>query len=413
MALSDTGKAMGKVTQLLVDRLGIKTGLTVAEGRPEPPSTGTSDHQLNLFLYEASFDPSLRNVALEPGQPEPLWLVLHYLLTAFDGDGNSDTIGAHENMGVGIRALQELNFLSLESPVDPDILRSLGENPEPLKITFDEIPSDSLSKLMQGADEKYRFSMGFQVRPVMIATGQPPSYSLLVGVDYTQTPREIIGEEGIDIQVIPSLGPRITRISPARFELHDTLTLFGTDLHLSGLSVRLGSRVLPVTGQWPDRVECSVNGDLAAGGVISAGSNPVSVVRTLPTGRMRSSNLLVGDLLPSLSGAEVDTASFALASPPPAAARVFGNIDLFGRLLAGEDDDILVALYRDGQVVKMMDEEFNFTLAQPPSPPVPPWARIRLEMKEADAVPPGRYRIILRVNGQQAKNSPEVELPVP
>jgi len=109
----------------------------------------------------------------------------------------------------------------------------------------------------------------------------------------------------------------------------------------------------------------------------------------------------------------VDPASFSLASPPPSTTRVFGNIDLTGRLLAGTEDDILVALYRDGVIVKMLDEEFNFTVPQPPPPPDPPWTRIRLEMKEPDAVPPGRYRIILRVNGQQAKNSPEVELPVP
>ena len=413
MALSDTGKAVGKVTKLLVDRLGTKTNLNVAEGRPEPPSNGASDRQLNLFLYEASFDPVLKNVSLEQGQPEPLWLVLKYLMTAFDGEGNSDTIEAHENLGIGIRALQELNFLSLTSPIDPDILKALGENPEPLKITFDEASSDLLSKLMQGSDEKYRFSIGFQVRPVMIATGMPPSYSLLVGVDYTKSPIEIIGEEGIDIQVIPSLGPKITCISPSRFELHDTLTIFGSDLNLSGLSVCIGSADLPVTGQWPDRLQCSVNGALSAGGVISAGSHPVSVVQTLPAGRRRSSNLLVGDLLPILSSADVDPASFSLASPPPSTTRVFGNIDLTGRLLAGTEDDILVALYRDGVIVKMLDEEFNFTVPQPPPPPDPPWTRIRLEMKEPDAVPPGRYRIILRVNGQQAKNSPEVELPVP
>ena len=409
MALSDTGRAIGKITKLLVDRLGTRTGLTVAEGRPEPPGNGTSDHQLNLFLYEASFDPGLKNVPLEQGQPEPLWLVLKYLMTAFDGNGSSDTIEAHENLGMGLRALQELNFLSLASPVDPDILRALGENPEPLKITFDEIQSDLLARLMQGSDEKYRFSMGFQVRPVMIASGGPPSYSLLVGVDYTRTPVEITGEDGIDIQVIPSLGPKITGISPSRFELHDTLTIFGSDLNLQGLSVRLGAAELPVTGQWSDRLQCIVNGALSAGEVISAGSHPVSVVQTLSTGRRRSSNLLVGDLLPILSSVEVDTTSFSSAPPPPPATRVFGNIDLTGQLLAGKEDDVVVALYRGGVIVKMLDEEFNFSVPPPP----PPLTRIRLEMKESDAVAPGRYRIILRVNGQQAKNSPEVELPAP
>lgn len=411
MALSDTGKAIGKVTELLVDRLSTKTDLGVAEGRPEP-SGGASDHPLNLFLYEAIFDPTLKNIPLEEGQPEPLWLVLKYLLTAFDGEGNSDTIEAHENLGIGIRALQDLNFLSLADPIDTNIINVLGENPEPLKITFDETSSDLISKLMQGSDEKYRLSIGFQVRPIMIATGAPPSYSLLVGVDYTTTPIETREDGGVDLQVLPSLGPKITHISPEKFEVDDVLTIFGSDLHLSGLSVRLGTAELAVTDQRPDRLQCFVNGTIAAGEVVSAGSHPISVVQSLPTGRIRSSNLLIGSLLPILIDA-IPRSLSQVVDPGEPTSNVFGNIDLTGRLLAGKDDDILVALYRDGTIVKMLDEKFDFLVTQPLPPPDPPLTRVRLEMQERDAVPPGTYRVILRVNGQQAKNSPEVELSVP
>jgi len=216
MALADTGKAIGKVTELLRQHLEHKTGkigIDVTVGRPEPSTNSNSSAKprLNLFLYEALFDPTMKNIALDEGQSPPLWLVLKYLITAFDDDGKSDTGPAHENLGEGLRALQELSFLPLSSIVLPaDIAAALGDNPEVLKITFDEAPSELLSKLMQGTDEKYRFSMSFQVRPVMIAAGVAPAYSLLVGVDYTESPPEEIGEAGIQIPVVPSLGPNIT-----------------------------------------------------------------------------------------------------------------------------------------------------------------------------------------------------------
>lgn len=397
MAFADTKNAIGKVTKLLVDHLSSKTGLTgkVVAGRPEP-SNG-ADHLLNIFLYEAFFDPSLKNLPLDEGQPAPLWLVLKYLLTAFDDAGNSDTIQAHEYLGWGIRALQELNFLYPSSSIDIEILKALQDNPEPLKITFDETPADLLSKLMQGSDEKYRFSIGFQVRPVMIATGETPSYSLLVGVDYTKSPLEVIGEKGVKIPVIPSMGPAITSISPSKFEVDSTVTILGSDLNLSGLSVMLGSAELSVTAQRPDRLECLIDGAIKSGGVISAGSHPISVVQTLPTGRRRSSNLLVGELLPTLKTAT--SGSLHAVSGPPSG--IAGNIEMTGTLLGREEDDIFVALYKDGEIVRVFDAPFTFT---------PDQTGLTLQIEDSAPVTSGNYRIILRINGQQAKNSPEVTL---
>src|SRR5436309_981139 len=79
-------------------------------------------------LYETAFDGHLRNHALRNGEQPPLWLVLKYLLTAFDKDNNSDNAAAHELLGQGISLLNEVNFLALTG------------NPEPLKLTFDDTP---------------------------------------------------------------------------------------------------------------------------------------------------------------------------------------------------------------------------------------------------------------------------------
>jgi hypothetical protein len=408
MALADTGKAIGAVTRLLVDQLTNDASISrVTVGRPEQPAPSTDNARLNLFLYETTFDASLKNSPLDEGQPPPLWLVLKYLLTGFDSGGESDSIEAHEHLGVGLRALQKLSFLRLNAAS----LSALNDNPEVLKITFDETPSDLLSKLMQGTDEKYRFSVSFQVRPVMIATGEPPSYSLLVGVDYTTpAPGNVIGEKGIHIPVIPSLGQKITRVDPLKFEANSTITIFGNDLNLSGLSVMLSTAELAVTAQQPNMLKCLVNGNIVGGNVISAGNHPISVVQTLQTGRRRSSNLLIGNLLPRLDKAVTD--SLTRFDPTDATSKVFGNIDMEGVLLGTKEDDIFLALYREGKVVKAFDE-FTVKPPPPPPPPVQPQTQMRLEIKRDDAVPPGKYNVILRVNGQQAKNSPEMELIVP
>jgi hypothetical protein len=107
----------------------------------------------------------------------------------------------------------------------------------------------------------------------------------------------------------------------------------------------------------------------------------------------------VGGLLPRL-----DTAVPSGVVPSPAdATRVVGDIDLTGILLGTPTDDVFVGLYRAGRVVRAFD-----TFVYPPGPMTQ--TQMRLQITEATAVLPGPYRVILRVNGQQALNSPEVDL---
>jgi hypothetical protein len=347
-----------------------------------------------------------------------LWLVLKYLLTAFDDDGiNSDSMAAHDNLGVAVGALQEFSVLPLTPPLAsiPHI-NALKDNPEVLKITFDEAPLDLLATAMQGSDEKYRLSIAFQVRPVMIAPAELPSYSQLVGVDYTTTPATLVGEKDIHVAAIPSLGPTIAEIKPASCQLGDTVSILGTDLHLSNLSVTFGPVTLPVTMQRPEKLEFVVRADIANGSTISAGSVPVSVSQLLPSGRRRSSNLLVASLRPTFSASPpvVSTIAAGETHPPPEGWK-FATVNLTGQLLGkNDDDDFYVALFKDGVTVKVF--EYDPSPLDPlghlrdTSPAGAPQTAKQLVMTKPDSVPPGRYLLLYRVNGQQALQGPEIDL---
>jgi hypothetical protein len=418
MALVDTGKAISKVTELLVKHLGdtvpdkiefpptVLGTLRVETGRTEPPKENNSAYnsRLNLFLYEASFDASLKNVPLVEGQPEPLWLVLRYLLTAYDHEGNSDTAKAHEILGEGIRALQQLNFLWPPSGYK----KELGDNPEPLKITFNHATAELLSKLMQGGDEKYRFSMAFEVRPVMIAADTPPAASLVVGIDHTQTPPEVLEEKekGVHIDVIPSMGPVVDDVFPFSFELEETVTMQGSSLGQAGLSVRLGSVQLGASAQQPDKLQFKVDSNTAASNLISAGSYPLRVVKTLAYGRVRASDIRAVNLLPTLDNAKEETLTLKLETVTGLSGQVItGDVKLEGKLLGTTKDDIIVLFHRNGKVVAFIDG----VVPKDASGDQTGW---KLEIKKKHKIRPGTYRLFLVVNGQRARKSPQVKLEV-
>ncbi|MND52112.1 hypothetical protein D3C80_431190 [compost metagenome] len=389
MALADSGRAIGAVTRLLQDHL-IRRGFDVSIGKPEDAAQNDSNEKLNLFLYETAFDPQLRNLSLRDGEPPPLWLVLKFLLTAFDIGESSDTAAAHDLLGRGMAALHELSFLPLDSLVALDVRQALEHNPEPLKLSFDESGADLLAKTMQGAEERYRLSVAFQVRPVMIVPASLPRGALLVGVDYSTTPETLIGREGVQVAVIPSMGSRLDRVEPARFEAGATLTLYGEDLNPSNLEVLLGNVQLSVVERQPQRLVVTAEGSpgspIASGTTLSAGEMPLVVRRRLSPTRTRSSNLLAARLLPTLDSA----------------ALVGGDLHLQGTLLGTDSDDLMVLFYResDGVTLHLFDEAT--TAADQQSLVV---------AGAAAAVPAGSYRVILRVNNQQAKASPRVVVP--
>ena len=231
MPLAATRNAIGAIDLLLRDQLVARTSAgTVDIGRVEQ-AAGSDGPKFNLFLYQVDVDGQLRNYPLDRGQRTPVWLVLRYLLTAFDTGRDSNSSDAHILLGEGMLALEEINF---QRPT----VAALVDNPEPLKITFDAADVELLSKVMQGSEEHYRVSAAFQVRPVLIAPSEPPSYAPLV---HSVGPP---ADEGV--VVIPSLGPVVDAVTPTRFEGGAMLTLSGRDFAGEAQFVCLGDTCFPV-----------------------------------------------------------------------------------------------------------------------------------------------------------------------
>lgn len=374
MALADSKQAIGAVSNLLKSQLATSTSVSTVEvGRTETAAS-TDGPKLNLFLYQVEIDGHLRNQALDHGQPTPLWLVLHYMLTAFDGAKDSDSSDAHNLLGEGMLALQELNFLH---PAD----LALADNPEHLTITFDSADAELISKLMQATDEKYRISAAFQVRPIMIAATVAPSYSL---------PVKTVGPPGNEgVAVIPSLGPRLESVEPEKFIAGTELTILGADVNASITEVIIGGESFAVSEATEGAIKTSVPLTTS----LSAGSHSLYLPLVLSGGMQVISNSLVVQILP-----EVTNASPGVPTPlTTIVAGVHGDLTIDGRLLGGVDDSIFVAFYRNGVVDLML--EATGTVAQ---------TSLLVTVTDEQALDADNYFIIVRVNGVQATDAPEV-----
>ena len=372
MPLAQTRTAIGAVGEVLRTRLTARTSAgSVDVGRPET-AAGSAGPKFNLFLYQIEIDGHLRNQALDDGQDPPLWLVLRYLMTAFDDAQESDSVSAHELLGEGMLVLQELNFMQPTAP-------ALLDNPQSLKITFENADVELLSKVMQGTDERYRISAAFQVRPVMIAPSEPPSYAPLVR--YVGPP----GNEGVD--VIPSLGPTLIALEPSFFEAGSDLAVSGIELSSAVQELLIGDQSYGITGAPAGQVLTRIPSDTQ----LSPGSHAIVAVSFSGSGRRMYSNAIVGTLLPT----------FATATPgaltDDGTGNFFGQLVLTGERLGGPDDDIFVAFYRAGEVVLML--EATGIVAQ---------NTLAVDVSIDQALPPGDYFIILRANGAQAAIMHEV-----
>jgi hypothetical protein len=395
MTLLQSQEAIGAVTQLLKMRM-TSPSMNVTIGRPESAAKNTNAPKINLFLYRIGIDGHLRNHPLDRGQQPPIWLVLHYLMTAFDKDHESDSIDAHRLLGRGMAALQELNFLrptDVPPNTNPDypVLKS---NPDSLKITFDDADVELLSKIMQGSDEKYRVSAAFQVRPVMILPEVEGSYAPLVK---TVGPPITAGADvGTGVMVLPNLGPQLDSISPARFvaptAASTTLTLRGTDLTGVDKAFFGSLSLMSVVSSGNE-----VTAILPPNATLPPGAYPVTVSRPLTVNHVLGSNAMLAHLLPKLSTA-IPSSLTPVSSTDP---RLSGTLMLAGDRLGGPNDSIFVGFYRNGALALMLEatgittqDSLTVTVppekALPPSPPLP--------------APPD-YLIILRVNGEQADDT--------
>ena len=403
MPLAQTGLAVGSVSRFLA---GILTTALwnvppynpkITVQRPQAdiaPGTNTSP-RINLFLYEVEIDGAMRNVALTPGSQPPLWVVLHYLVTAFDGLGESDTPESHDLLGMGMQVLLGV----FDAAPGLAGYTALADNPEPLKLTFDQATPDLLSRLMQGPDDKFRCSAAFQVRPVLIAQPQLPSGLQLIGVNYLLGKK--IGLAGVHNFVLPSLGPQLDGTQPSAVELGDTITLVGDYLDAPNLSVNFGSAVLTPGIQHRQALSVVLDGLDAT--KTSAGNISVSIRQQLPNGPAISSGIVGVLLLPTIFSMTIVAITKVSAVNP----NVYGTIALTGKLLGGAGDYVEFALVQNGAVILLLDSH------DPAFIPPSNQTQQQFAIPEASAIAPGLYFAVLRVNGQQAKQTFTLDMVAP
>lgn len=379
MSLAASNEAIGAVSDLLKVQLAAWTGISaVAVGRPEDASkAAAAGGSFNLFLYRVGIDASLRNRPLDAGQAPPVWLVLYYLVTAFEGQ-DSDSIAAHKLLGRGMLALNAMSVIKPD-PTNP----ALSSSPDPLRITFDEADVEMLSKIMQGSEEKYRISAAFQVRPVMLApVNEPSGYALPVKTIGKPLPPPQLYE---GVTVLPSLGPQLHTIAPERFSAGQAFVVYGDDM--AGYDqIMVGAFSYPATATADGGLSATIPlVDTIAGGIY-----PVCLARTLPDGHTLSSNALAAHLLPRFTAVN-------LSGPlTPVGGKFSGQFVVHGSQLGGPKGGIYAALFRQGKSQLLLEPlaggsnttltfAVSATLALPADP---------------------NYRVILRVNGVQALDSP-------
>lgn len=204
-----------------------------------------SNNQLNLFLYQLTRNPAFTNTPLPQQSKQgetaipPLPLNLHYLVTAFGRDNDAAQPFGHELLGKAMSTLHDYMILQ------PDDIRAataaslplsdLDRQIEKVRITFQPMSLDELSKLWTGFAMQLRLSAAYEVSVALVDSTRP-----------SRTPLPVL-TRGKDDQgnsaaasLIPPF-PTITGIelpkNQASALLNDVLTLDGHDLDGTNVGV--------------------------------------------------------------------------------------------------------------------------------------------------------------------------------
>jgi uncharacterized protein DUF4255 len=234
-------KAIAAVTATLQAILGTEIATdpdlndTTVTALPLDKARGTiTSNQLNLFLYQVLPNAAWRNADMptstrpgERGNP-PLALDLHYLITAFGRENDTSQPFDHHLLGKAMSVLYDHALLG------PDEIRiafpgsDVENQPDRVRITFQPLSLEDISKLWMGFATQYRVSVGYDVSVTLIESTQAPTTALPVLA-------RAAGDKGWTSQSnLNSPLPGLTQIAmPNRqtsARLGDALTLTGANL---------------------------------------------------------------------------------------------------------------------------------------------------------------------------------------
>ncbi|HET8683135.1 MAG TPA: DUF4255 domain-containing protein [Micromonosporaceae bacterium] len=320
-----TALAFGAVSAVLRNVLdnglvdaALATGAPVKVSAVAPDSIKLDDPvappQLNLFLYRVTPNPGWRNMGLPArdaggqrlGNP-PLAVDLHYLVTAY---GKAD-LQAEILLGYAMHLLHERPFLDRAAirkalsltPLDPAVLpdafreppaAGLADQLEALRVTWEPMDTEEMSRIWSAMQAHYRPSVGYQVSVVLIEATRPATAPLPV---LSRGEVDLATGRDAGVLVTPSLVPPFPAVEAVEapggkeaVELGDTLTLRGHHLDGTGVRVRFAHRLLATphevlvgTVTDPNRVDVALPTPSGGAATWPAGVWSVTVSLVRPT----------------------------------------------------------------------------------------------------------------------------------
>jgi len=234
---------------------------------------GIAGDQLNLFLYHAQLDVAWRNMdmpkLLKPGETghPPLPLNLFYLLTAYSDD--KDEVKSHKLLGRAMSVLHDhplLDSTEITDATQTDVEGSdLQHQVERVRITFQPLSLEEISKLWSALQTQYRTSAAYQVSVVLIESTRSAKTPLPV-LKRGQDDQGVTSQASVD-SPFPTLLAAIPPNGQPSVRLGEILTVTGLKLDAGTLAVRLTNPRLadpgPITMQSskPTEIEIELTDD--------------------------------------------------------------------------------------------------------------------------------------------------------
>jgi hypothetical protein len=374
-------------------------GFEVTSGAPDTSPTGTG---VNVFLVHIRESAALKNQEI-PGQGHqadygkpPLSLDLDYLITAYGGaDTEEET--AQSILGEAMLVLHDFPIITdtlmrRSLPTEPILDGALRGEFERVKITFDPISVEDLTKIWTATTQPYRLSVAYKVGVVQIESRQRRRMVQLVGQLPAAGPRAV---------AVPLDRPRIDSIGVLRGGVEfpvayagvgEMLVINGSGLSGAGLDVLFGREEDP--------------------GVIDAGSTGERLLVTVPD---------VAGLQPGAHNVVVRR-EIELGDPPVPHAALSSNLGAF--VLVPTITSVNPAQGSDPTTITIQGERlFNvdlpsvvwvhnrtYPLPDPDIGPPPSDTEVQVIVDALPADPGNPYRVAVRVNGAESVEPGQFEV---
>ncbi len=256
-----TSTAIGMVSESLRNLLVGEMTLTPTPNITvlAPDESGGGSRRVNLFLYKAQENPSLKNLDWQPKTgdssqlvPPPLSLNLFYLMTPYaPNDPQSGNSAAHEILGEAMRVFYEHPIVSQEYLVE-----GLSDARHQIKIMLNTLDLEELSRVWNTFTQPFRLSVLYEVSVVQI--------DMLTESERTMATR--VRTIGIPDVRAPYKPPVVETLSPESGPAGTTVTFSGEYLEgWSAYVTLMRNRILDGVEIAGDSFDVTLPGDLDAG----------------------------------------------------------------------------------------------------------------------------------------------------